>query len=73
MQIFTYAFIFFLLIDATMTVNYKYHNAPFHFQSGINMAAYCSPTAFLFTFHLITVLRQTERENTVVRTSAYTI
>lgn len=56
-----------------MMVDYKYHNAPFPFQPGINMAAYCSPTAFLFTFHLLTVLRQTEKESTIARTSAYII
>lgn len=33
------------------------------------MAAYCSPTAFLFTFRLLTGLRETEKESASVRTS----
>lgn len=41
------------------TSDYKYHNAPLHFQSGRNMAAHSFPTVFLFTIRL-SVFRPTE-------------
>lgn len=53
--------------------DYKYHNAPFHWRWGINMAAHCSPTAFLFTFGLLTVLRQTEEQSDSLTTSAHVV
>lgn len=48
------------------TSDYKYHNAPLHFQSGRNMAAHCFPTVFLFTIRL-SVFLPTEEEIASVR------
>lgn len=52
--------------DMFRTSDYKYHNAPLHFQSGRNMAAHCFLTVFLFTIRL-SVFRPTEEEIASIR------
>lgn len=53
--------------------DYKYHNAPLRFLPGRNMAAHCSPRVFLFTFRLLSVLKETNEDRAVARSYSYIV